>query len=93
MSKIIKYTLNKDGTVPEYILNGGYLADPRTGESPQDWVLIGLADDEAAGEVIESRADLMDYILFLGGGSWTNQIDNTPIDLDALANFIWNLEP
>lgn len=93
MNKIIKYTLNEDGTVPDYILNGGYLADSRTGKSPQDWTLTGLATNEAPGEVIESRSDLMDYILDLGGASWTSPIDDTPIDLEILADFIWNLEP
>lgn len=93
MSKIIKYTLNEDGTVPEFVLNGGYLADPRTGPSPQDWTLVGLATDEAPGEVLPTRSDLMDYILDLGGAEWKDPIDDSPVDLDALADFIWGLEP
>lgn len=92
MSKIIKYTLNEDGTIPEYVLNGGYLADPRSGPSPQDWTLVGLATDDAPGEVIASRADLMDYILDLGGSEWTDPLGE-PVDLDALADFIWTLTP
>lgn len=91
MSKIIKYTLNEDGTIPEYIINGGYLADPRSGPSPQDWTLVGLAIDDAPGEVISSREDLMSYVIDLGGELWTDPSGN-PINLDSLVDFIWTLE-
>lgn len=92
MSKIIKYTLNTDGTIPEYVLNGGYLAAENNAPSPRDLVLVGLATDDAPGEVIASRADLMDYILHLGGDTWIDP-DGQPSDLDALADFIWALAP
>lgn len=91
MSKIIKYTLNQDGTIPDYVINGGYLADPRTGPSPQDWTLVGLATDDAPGEVILSREDLMSYIIDLGGESWTDPLGN-PVNLESLTDFIWTLE-
>jgi len=91
MSKIIKYVLNEDGTVPEYVINGGYLADATGGLSPQDWTLVGLATDDAPGEVISSREDLMTYIISLGGETWVDPQGN-PVNLDALADFIWTLQ-
>jgi hypothetical protein len=45
--KMIKYTLNADGTIPDYVLDGGYLAVANASSSPQDLDLIGVATDDA----------------------------------------------
>lgn len=46
--KLIKYTLTPEGTIPEYVVDGGYLAVANSGASPQDWDLVGVANDDAA---------------------------------------------
>ena len=45
--KMIKYTLNSDGTIPDYVADGGYLAKSNGSASPQDYDLIGVATDAA----------------------------------------------
>ena len=39
-NKIIKYTLNANGTIPDYIDDGGYFPKANSTASPQDWELI-----------------------------------------------------
>lgn len=82
--KIITYSLNEDGTIPDFIVDGGYFPIPRDAASPQDLTLLGIAVDDAPGPVI---TDVYAYLVSIGGESWTN-IDGEPIDLVAAANFI-----
>jgi len=55
--KMIKYTLNSDGTIPDYVTDGGYLAKSNGSASPQDYDLIGVATDAApqTGYVIKQH--------------------------------------
>lgn len=77
----IKYRLNSDGTIPDFIyfgdggMHGVYGTYP-TGDaaepSPRDLVQVGISVDGATGdfEVIASQADLQTYVADIGS-SWT----------------------
>ena len=44
-NKIIKYNLNANGTIPDYIDDGGYFPRANSNSSPRDWDLIGATVD------------------------------------------------
>jgi hypothetical protein len=60
--KLITYTLNPDGTVPDYVIDGGYLAWANGGVSPQDYDLIGVAIDDAQQAGFANEAALLTYV-------------------------------
>ena len=43
-NKIVKYTLNADGTIPSSIADGGYYGKPNGGTPPQDYDFVGFYD-------------------------------------------------
>lgn len=88
MSKIITYTLEADGTVPVYILDGGYFPTPNDNPSPQDWTLVGVSTDAAPGQGFFDAAAIEAHLVSIGGESWTNP-DGSPVDLAALAAVMW----
>jgi hypothetical protein len=59
--KVTTYTLNADGTIPEFVNNGGYFPDSRVGDSPQDWTLVGVCTDDAPGDAM-TEAELVTYV-------------------------------
>ena len=59
--KLIKYTLDADGTIPSYVTDGGYLAVANASSSPQDLDLIGVATDDAPQEGFADEAALLSY--------------------------------
>lgn len=82
--KIAKYVLNDDGTVPEYVVDGGYFAVANDNVSPQDVTLVGVVDDDAP---ISAITDLHSYLISIGAESWVN-LDGTPFDIDAAVAFM-----
>jgi hypothetical protein len=62
--KIISYKLNQDGTIPDYVGDGGYL--PKDCNTP-DMILLGISKDGAdiSGAVSEF-ANLADVIAYVG---------------------------
>jgi hypothetical protein len=59
--KLIKYTLNSNGTIPEYVTDGGYLSVANGGASPRDLDLIGVANDDASQTGFANEAALSAY--------------------------------
>ena len=59
--KVTTYTLNADGTIPDFVDNGGYFPDSRVGDSPQDWTLVGVCTDDAPGDAM-TEAQLVTYV-------------------------------
>lgn len=85
--KVIVYNLNEDGTIPEYVIDGGYFSHANENPSPQDWDLVGVAEDDSPGTTISDQAALKTYLISIGGDSWTDE-DGNPINLDdAVAGF------
>ena len=94
-NKIIKYTLNANGTIPDYIDDGGYFPKANGGNSPQDYDMIGATVDGSSetglGE-LASEAAVKSY-LDTYTGDWTirnitTQSDD-PFDQAAEAENIW----
>lgn len=48
--KVTTYTLNADGTIPDFVINGGMFPKSNGNPSPQDWTLVGIVTDETDGE-------------------------------------------
>lgn len=86
--KLITYVLNEDGTVPEFIIDGGYYPSPNLDAPPQDIVLIGLVEDSVPGESFNSQLEIKNYLISIGGLEWRD-IENNPLDLDILSNNLW----
>ena len=72
-NKIIKYNLNANGTIPDYIDDGGYFPKANGGNSPQDYDMIGATVDGSSetglGE-LASEAAVKSY-LDTYTGDWT----------------------
>lgn len=82
------YRLNADGTVPDYVLDGGYFPFGVDGVPPQDWDLVGVTTAAAPGVPFPDVATLESYLVFIGGESWTNS-DGSSADLAELASKVW----
>ena len=103
--KVVKYRLTSEGTIPTWLkfgvpqgTGGMYaVADPDTA-SPQDWIMIGIADDgadisEAIAE-ISSKSDLQTYLTnSANANSWKDlNSDGEEVTFDAAAHAtkVWN---
>ena len=93
-NKIIKYTLEANGTIPGYISDGGYYPKANSNASPQDWDLIGATNDGSAetglGE-LANKAAIKSY-LDSYTGDWTERNDageEVAFDQDAAATVLW----
>lgn len=103
--KVVKYRLEADGTVPTWLkfgvpqgTGGMYpVADAGTA-SPQDWIMIGIADDGAdiSGAIAEisSKSDLQTYLTnSANANGWKDQdSDGNDVTFDASAHAtkVWN---
>ena len=104
--KVIKYYLNTNGTIPEFLYLGNDGAGglyPRTESSkasPQDMQLIGIASDGATlpagqAEEIASQADLVTYLNSYTSDWKEPDPENGPdadkaFDQSAAATVVWN---
>ena len=94
-NKIIKYNLESNGTIPNYIADGGYYPKANGGSSPQDWDLIGAtmdgSDETGLGE-LANKAAVKSY-LDTYTSDW-KQPDGSggeeDFDQDAAATHIWS---
>ena len=93
-NKIIKYTLEANGTIPGYISDGGYYPKANDTASPQDWDLIGATNNGSAetglGE-LANKAAIKSY-LDSYTGDWTERDgdgNETAFDQDAAATRLW----
>ena len=105
--KVVKYRLTAEGTIPTFLKfgvpqsTGGMhvVADSGTA-SPQDWIMIGIADDGAdisdAIEEVTSKADLQTYLSTQAtANSWTDPDPDDPdgtiaFDAAAHAQKVWD---
>lgn len=86
--KVIKYVLNANGTVPSYVVDGGYLPHPTAAPSPQDWVLVGKAHDFAQEPSFADEAEFVTYVKMVVPES-TVDAEGNPVDRDAMAAVLW----
>lgn len=87
-SKIVSYILNLDGTVPDYIIDGGYLGWPNSKPFPQSLDLIGVATDQAPQPGFASEADLLFYAQ-TKGLSYLDTATDMIIPLEEIISSVW----
>ena len=87
--KLIKYTLNADGTIPEYVTDGGYLVVANGGTSPRDWDLVGVANDDAPQTGFASEAALLAYAQSKNF-EFKDPITEEVIPLETVVSSIWS---
>jgi hypothetical protein len=86
--KIATYVLNFDGTVPDFVIDGGYFASATDVPSPQDWTLVGFVTDDAPIDKFTSLKDFVVYLESIGAESWTEF--GIAFDYSSAAKVMWN---
>jgi hypothetical protein len=104
--KLVKYRLNENGTIPDFVLHGhphgvqgfAYVPDD-TVSPPQDGVMLCITVDNPAGmfEEIETYDGLLEYLSEVGS-DWKiterNELDDSIVNKDydpvVDAQWVWN---
>ena len=93
-NKIIKFTLEANGTIPTYMNSGGFYPKANSNASPQDWDMIGATKDGASetglGELANKAAVNSDLDTYTG--DWTELNDageEVAFSQDNAATHIW----
>ena len=94
--KIISYKLNADGTIPDFVEDGGYLAkDPN--DTP-NMIVLGVSKDGAdlssAEDIFETEADALAFVeTYLSDSTTTNAQGETVefVVADAVAGLFAKL--
>lgn len=87
--KLVIYNLNADGTIPEYVTDGGYLAATNSNLSPQDLDLVGVATDAAPQSGFADEAALLAYAQSKNF-VFTDPITEEVIPLETVVSSIWS---
>ena len=87
--KLIKYTLTPQGTIPEYVTDGGYFAVANGGASPQDLDLVGVANDVAPQVGFANEAALLAYAQEKNF-EFKDPITEEVIPLETVVSTIWS---
>ena len=74
--KIVLYELNADGTIPAWIVTGGFYPVENSLEAPQDLTMIGIADDASPVAAFASKDELKTYLTSVSGGWQRPSLDN-----------------
>ena len=103
--KVVKYRLEADGTIPTWLkfgvpqgTGGMYPVPDASTASPQDWIMVGIADDGAdiSGAIAEisSKSDLQTYLTnSANANGWKDQdSDGNDVTFNAAshATKVWN---
>ena len=103
--KVVKYRLTAEGTIPTFLkfgvpqgTGGMYVVPDASTASPQDWIMVGIADDGAdiSGAIAEisSKSDLQTYLTnSANANGWKDQdSDGNDVTFDAAAHAtrVWN---
>ena len=86
--KLIKYTLTPEGTIPEYVTDGGYLAFENNNAWPQNLDLVGVATDDAPQEGFADKETLLSYVND-SNLIYTNLSTNEVISNQIIVDNIW----
>jgi len=101
--KLVKYRLNEDGTIPDFVLHGDhtngvqgffYVHDD-TVPPPQDGVMLCITVDNPTGtfEEIENYEALLEYMTEMSSGRTTLRRDDyVEVEYDPTADsqWVWN---
>jgi hypothetical protein len=91
--KIISYKLNSDGTVPDYVKDGGFL--PKNVNNTLDMIVIGISKDNAdiskAQQEFANESELLIYLnTYLSDYNFIDPITKREENF-ILLNFVENL--
>ena len=87
--KIIKYTLTPEGTIPEYIVNGGHMPVYTSKDFPQNIDLIGIATDDAPEPGFLTKEDLLDYAADKNF-SFKSLVTGEDTSIETVVDLLWN---
>lgn len=87
--KMIKYVLTPEGTIPDYIVDGGYLAVANSGSWPQNLDLVGVANDSATETSFANQAALLAYAQEKNF-EFKSTITNEIIPLETVISSLWS---
>ena len=103
--KVVKYRLESNGTIPTWLkfgvsqgTGGMYPVSDSSTASPQDWIMVGIADDGAdiSGAIAEisNKSDLQTYLTnSANANGWKDlNSDGEEVTFDAAAHAtkVWN---
>ncbi len=60
--KLIRYTLLPNGTIPDYVIDGGHFAKLNSNGPPQDNDLIGFSESNTGLEEYTVKSDFENYV-------------------------------
>jgi len=86
--KLIKYTLTAEGTIPEYVKDGGYLPVENSMAWPQNLDLVGIALDSASQAGFDTKAALTAYIQN-NGIEFKNEMTNEVTPVSTVVDSLW----
>jgi hypothetical protein len=86
--KMIKYVLTSEGTIPEYVIDGGYLPWENNGIWPQNLDLVGVANDSATEYTFANKASLTAYVESKGF-EFKNPITEESTPTSTVVNNLW----
>jgi hypothetical protein len=87
--KLITYTLNSDGTIPEYIIDGGYLPVKNNNQSPQDFNFVGIVNDDFSSNGFMSEIELLNYAQD-NNLTYRSFLTEEELPIETVVSFIWN---
>jgi hypothetical protein len=87
--KLIVYTLTPEGTIPNYIIDGGYLPWANNNITPQDFDLVGVATDDAPQDGFADEIALVAYAQEKGF-IFENPNTKEVIPLETVVSTIWS---
>lgn len=95
--KVISYKLNEDGTIPDYVEDGGYL--PKDANDTPNMVVLGIAKDgsDISGAVAEfaNEASAVAYVeTYLSDSTYISPITNEEVQFvvaDAVSDLFAKL--
>jgi hypothetical protein len=89
--KLIRYILNEDGSVPDYVIDGGYFIKFNDGQSPQDYDLIGISETNTGLEEYTTKVSFENYVKSFTNESYIiNSVDDTVYYTQDDINSLWN---
>ena len=86
---MIKYVLTPQGTIPEYVTDGGYFAWTNSGTWPQNLDLVGVANDSATETSFANEAALLAYAQ-LKNFEFKEPMSDEIIPLETVVSNLWS---
>lgn len=87
--KIISYSLDENGKVPDYVIDGGYFSVSNQSKPPLDWTYVGIAANDAPESGFDDVNALVIYLNNIGAKTWKNT-DGSNFDITQAAENMFN---